>query len=67
MNIIKHMEAVFIVAVALVSVTSIASAGARAARIDPPAATKAVADANMTVVTVSAKRLTAAEKAALGN
>ena len=67
MNILKNMEAIFLVAVALVSVTGFAKAGAAAARIAPPAAVQTVADANMTVVTVSAKRLTAAQKAALGN
>lgn len=69
MNISKNMEAILVAAIALASVTGAASAGARAHQHAPtrstvlqhlPAQTGA-----MTVVTVSAKRLTAAEKAAL--
>lgn len=61
MNIAKNMEAIFFAAIALVSVTSFATAEApvRAA----PQANAAVAEAPMQVVTISAKRLTAAEKA----
>jgi hypothetical protein len=61
MNIAKNMEAIFFVAIALISATSFATAGASA----PAGATTAVAaQGKMQVVTVSAKRLTAAEKAA---
>lgn len=64
MNIAKNMEAIFFAAIALISVTSFASAESRVARI-APAAVAAVADtAAMQTVTVSAKRMTAAEKAA---
>ncbi|MEJ7805696.1 MAG: hypothetical protein WKG03_07225 [Telluria sp.] len=61
MNIAKNMEAIFFVAIALISATSFATASARA----PARAVVAVpADATMQVVTVSAKRMTPAEKAA---
>ena len=66
MNVMKNMEAIFIVAVALVAGTGFATASNAPARIDPPAAVAVQADdANVTVVKVSAKRLTAAEKAAM--
>jgi hypothetical protein len=67
MNIAKNMEAIFFAAIALISVTSFASAESRVARSAPVAiaAVAAVADtAAMQTVTVSAKRMTAAEKAA---
>lgn len=64
MNIAKNMEAIFIVAVALVSATGLATASAPQ-RLDRPAVVQAADDAGMTVVNVTAKRLTAAEKAAL--
>jgi hypothetical protein len=60
MNVAKNMEAIFFVAIALISATSFATASASA-----PAANSAVAvQGKMQVVTVSAKRLTPAEKAA---
>jgi hypothetical protein len=65
MNIAKNMEAIFVVAIALVGVTSFATASSPVppARVAPVAA--AVSDTvAMQVVTVSAKRMTAAEKAA---
>lgn len=64
MNVLKNMEAIFVVAAALATVTSYATA-------TPPvlylAADTAVAKAevNVPTVVVSAKRLSAAEKAAL--
>ena len=61
MNIAKNMEAIFFVAIALISATGFATASAPAAA---PAAIAASAEAPMQVVTVSAKRMTAAEKAA---
>jgi hypothetical protein len=62
MNIAKNMEAIFFAAIALISVTSFATAS-----VDVPAqrASAVAAEGKMQVVTVSAKRLTAAEKAAL--
>ena len=70
MNIAKNMEAIFIAAIALVSVTTIATAAPPTKLIDPPARhASAVAkdDGTMAVVTVSAKRLSVAEKAQLAN
>ena len=61
MNIAKNMEAIFFVAIALISATGFATASAPVAA---PAAFAAPAEAKMQVVTVSAKRMTAAEKAA---
>jgi hypothetical protein len=66
MNIAKNMEAIFVVAAALAGVTAYATAA------EPARYTMQVADAAATVATpgmhtvvVTAKRLTAAEKAAL--
>lgn len=68
MNIAKNMEAIFLVALGLVSVTTLATAAAPAARIAPPfvaQSVQAAPAAGMQVVTITAKRLTAAEKMAL--
>ena len=70
MNIAKNMEVIFFAAIALVSATSFATASAdvpasRAASASASASVKAVAaEGKMQVVTVSAKRMSAAEKAA---
>jgi hypothetical protein len=56
MNIAKNMEAIFFAAIALIGATSFATASAPA--------TEPAFEGKMQVVTVSAKRLTAAEKAA---
>jgi hypothetical protein len=61
MNIAKNMEAIFFVAIALVSATGFATASAPKALNSRAAATT---QAPMQVVTVTAKRLSAAEKAA---
>jgi hypothetical protein len=65
MNIAKNMEAIFLVAVVLVSSMGLASAGAPSVQAVPAA--QAPSDSTMTVVTVSAKRLSPAQKAQLGN
>jgi hypothetical protein len=65
MNIAKNMEAIFLTAIVLVSGMGLANAGAPAAHAAPKATVQQAADANMTVVTVTAKRLSAAEKAQL--
>lgn len=65
MNIAKNMEAIFLTAVALASVTTFATASTPVQRTDAPALTQVTADTNMTVVTITGKRLSAAEKAAL--
>ncbi len=67
MNIAKNMEIIFVAAVALASVTGFANASTQAKRMGPPEVVKVGEAPTMTVITVSAKRLTAAEKAALGN
>ena len=67
MNIAKNMEAIFLAAVALASVTTFATASTPAHNTAAPALVQAAADTTMTVVTITGKRLTAAEKAALTN
>lgn len=64
MNVLKNFEAVFVAAAALAIVTSYATATPPVLYVAADAVvTKA--DANMPTVVVSAKRLSAAEKAAL--
>lgn len=68
MNIAKHMESIFLAAAVIVGATGIASAAAdRMGHEAPEPKVYAVAvdGAPMAVVKVTAKRLTAAEKAAL--
>lgn len=71
MNIAKNMEAIFVAAVVVAGATTFATAAVPATRAAntasaPAAAVIAKTDANaMPVVTITAKRLTAAEKAAL--
>ncbi|KQQ32657.1 hypothetical protein ASF61_14030 [Duganella sp. Leaf126] len=68
MNIAKNMEAIFIATVIIAGATSMATASTPAPRIIMAADTvvaKHVSAAPMQVVTITAKRLTAAEKAAL--
>ena len=65
MNIAKNMEIIFVAATVIAAATSYATA---ADTVVAPAAKVAIvaqADIKMPVVTVTAKRLTAAEKAAL--
>lgn len=64
MNIAKNMEAIFVAAIVVASATTFATAAVN----EPAAPVTAAVKADGTVmptVTVSAKRLTAAEKAAL--
>ncbi len=64
MNIAKNMEAIFLAAIAFVSVTGLATASGSADVVSrAPLSAVAPDAAPMQVVTVSAKRLTAAEKA----
>ena len=66
MNIAKNMEAIFVIAAALASVTTFATAAAHdQAALAAPVAK--IDNSKMQVVTISAKRLTAEQKAALGN
>ena len=66
MNIAKNMELIFVAALALVSVTGLANAAANRP-IDPPEVVKVGSVPQMTVITVTGKRLTAAEKAQLAD
>ncbi len=63
MNIAKNMEAIFVITLALISATSVATAALPARHVAP----QIVADAGapMQVVVISGKRLSAVEKAAL--
>lgn len=72
MNIAKNMEAIFVATAIIAGATTFATAGTPAPRIVMPAdasTAQAVAvtnaSAHMPVVTITAKRMTAAEKAAL--
>ena len=68
MNIAKNMEVIFISAVALIGSASLATAAGQARHQARPVVTSQVqtqSGATMQVITVSAKRLSAAEKAQL--
>ena len=69
MNVLKNMEIIFVAAASLAVVTSYATASAPVLHVSADSvatvATVAAAPAKMPVVIVAAKRLTAAEKAAL--
>jgi len=69
MNIAKNMEIIFVAAIALVSMTGLASAAvqAQAHKSASPEVVKVGEVPTMTVITVTGKRLSAAEKAQLGN
>lgn len=62
MNIARNMEVIFVAALAFAGVTGMATASRPPVEQAPAHA--AAAESNVQVVTVSAKRLTAAEKAA---
>jgi hypothetical protein len=64
MNVMKNMEAIFLATVFLAGVTSAASAASTNAR-ERYNAQVSIEGKQMAVVTVTAKRLTAAEKAAI--
>lgn len=67
MNIAKNMELIFVAAVALASMTGLASAAAQPHKLGPPEVVKVGDVPAMTVITVTGKRLSAAEKARLGD
>ena len=67
MNIAKNMEVIFIAAIALVSMTGLATASVSAHKVAPVEVVKVGAAPEMLVITVTGKRLTAAEKAQLGS
>ena len=60
MNILKNMELIFLVAVVLAGITTLASASMPVAHAPAKAA---LARGDIQVVTITARRLTAAEKA----
>ena len=64
MKVRKNLEAVFLAAAFVTTFAAFATAQVPAARATAPVAS-AAADTKMAVVVVTAKRLTAAEKAAL--
>jgi hypothetical protein len=65
MNVLKHMEAVFVVALAAAGSASIAVGGVAPADARTPViAVNTSVPANLAVVRVSAKRMSAAEKRA---
>ncbi len=65
MNIAKNMEAIIVVVIALIGVTSYATATAASLHAAPRVS--AQDSTTMQVVTISAKRLSAAEKAQLAD
>lgn len=67
MNIAKNMEVIFLSTLLLVSATSLASAAAPSHRMPEKLVQQVDAGAPMTVVTITGKRLNAAQKAQLGN
>ena len=66
MNIAKNMEIIFVAAIALVSMTGIATAAVEARQPAPVEVVKVSAVPEMMVIIVTGKRPNAAEKAALG-
>ncbi|NHZ34255.1 hypothetical protein [Massilia rubra] len=64
MKVRKNLEAVFLAATVMVTFAAYATADVPVRATAAPAHAAAVADSTMTVVVVSAKRLSAAEKAA---
>jgi hypothetical protein len=65
MKALKNFEAAFLIAAALATVTSFATAKAPVIKVAADPVAIVASDKTMPVVTVSAKRLSAAEKAAL--
>ena len=65
MNIAKNMEAIFVAIVAIAAATSLATAAVPKFRAAPATVVAGAEHVTMHTVYVSAKRLSAAEKAAL--
>lgn len=63
MNILKNMEAIFVVTLALVGSADYLADGLPQANAQPVTASAIASNGKVAVVTVSAKRLSAAEKA----
>ena len=64
MNIARNMEAVFVFVLGTLVAQGVATAAINAKPVNASVATYTVNDAGIAVVTVTAKRLTAAQKAA---
>lgn len=67
MNVAKNMELIFVAALAVVSMTGLATASDVARAPAAPEVVKVGAANNMMVITITGKRLTAAEKAQLAD
>jgi hypothetical protein len=67
MNIAKNMELIFVAALAVISMTGLARAAVQPQRMGPPEVVKVGEVPTMTVITITGKRLTAAEKAQLAD
>ncbi len=67
MNIAKNMEALFLAALGVALFTSVATAAVPVRHAVPQHAAQATPQSDMHVVTITAKRLTTAEKAALAD
>jgi hypothetical protein len=67
MNIAKNMELIFVAAIALASMTGLAAAAQSRHAGGPPEVVKVGSVPAMTVITVTGKRLSAAEKARLAD
>ena len=67
MNIAKNMELIFVAALAVASMTGFATASDNVRAPAAPQFVKVGAPANVMVITVTGKRLTAAEKAQLAD
>lgn len=67
MNIAKNMELIFVAALAVVSMTGMATASNADRVLPAPQVVKVGAATDMVVITVTGKRLTAAEKAQLAD
>ena len=65
MKIRKNIEAIFLATAVMATFAAYATAEVPLLRVAKPAVAAPAVEQNMTVVTVTAKRLTAAEKAAL--
>jgi len=63
MNVLKHMEAVFLFSLSVAGVASVLADGIPEAQAHPVTAVRVASNAGMPTVHVTAKRLSAAEKA----
>jgi hypothetical protein len=64
MNILKHMEAVFLFSLSVAGLASVAVDSISPAQAAVPVSAKAAAQANVPTVVITAKRMTEAEKRA---